>query len=888
MAVGETLLATFNRGVISPKVLARVDLNRTRLSAETQTNWMPLSLGAMSIRPGLKYTTSTRSDAKAQYIPFVYARDDTALIEITASSLRVLVDEAPVSRMAVSTAISNGTFDSDLTDWTDADEAAAASTWLTGGYMKLVGARFNSAIRRQQVTVAGPDQGVRHALRIVIARGPVILRVGSTSGDDDYITETTLGTGTHSLAFTPTGNFWVEFANRNQRSALVDSVAVEGEGDMVLPVPYALADLPLLRWDQSNDVVFLACEDHQQRRIERRASDSWSIILYEPIDGPFRVQNTGSVQISASALNGDVTLTATGPLFRSGHVGALFRVRSAGQRVELSANGENQFSNPIRVTGVGNSRRFFWEITGTWSGTITIQQSLAEPGAWNDYRTISANESEDHTDEQDNQIIYYRIGIKSGDYVSGTADLVLRFPGGSIVGVVRINSVASKTSAVAGVIEDLGNTDATQVWNEGSWSDYRGWPSAVAFYEGRLGWFGKAGVWQSISDTVDAFNPDTTGDSGPINRTIRYGSADSVCWAQAAQRLLIGTVGAELSIRSTSFDEPLTPNNFNIKPASTQGALRTVPAVLMDGSVAFVQSGGVRVYELRLAGSGGLDYTPIDLTTLAPEITGDGIVAMAVQRQPETRIHCVRDDGKVAVAIIDRAEDVLAWVLLETDGVVEGVVRLPGEIEDQVYYVVRRTINGQTKRYLERLARQSDCVPGDVVHLLDSHRIFTGADTSNLGGLLHLEGEEVTVWADGAHRGSYTVSGGQITVVDGNCDPLTVQNACVGLPYTASYKSAKLGTLFDRKRVTALGLMARDLHHDAVRYGDGEGDLFPLPRIEQGKPVGSNKSWTSYQEDKLPVNPGWSVDSTVRLEAQSPYPATILALVPTVEGNARA
>jgi hypothetical protein len=698
MTTQSLVLMTFNRGVVSPLALGRVDLQRTRMSAETQTNWMPRSLGAMSLRPGLQYLGSTRNNLKTQYIPFVFAVSDTALVEVTDGTLRVLVGDAAVSRVAVATAVTNGTFNSDLSGWSDADESGAVSDWASGGYMSLAGTRFNAAIRRQTLSVSGGDQGKEHALRIVVQRGPVLLRLGSTSGGDEYIAETTLGSGTHSLAFTPTtGSVFIQFANRNQRSALIDSVAIEGAGEMTLPAPWAEAVLPLLRWDQSNDVIFIACEGHQQRRIERRATRSWSIVKYEPVDGPFRLENSTSIRLTPSALNGDISVTASGPLFRQGHVGTLFRLRSIGQRVQFNASGQNQFSSAIRVTGVGGSRRFYWEVTGTWSGTVTIQRSIGEPGTWVDHRSITSNTSDDENDDLDNQIIYYRIGIKTGDYTSGTANLVLRFGGGSIVGVMRINSVSSQTAATAGVIQDLGGTEGSEIWSEGSWSDYRGWPSAVAFYEGRLGWFGKSGVWQSISDTVDAFNPDTIGDSGPINRTIRYGSADSVAWAQAAQRLLVGTVSAELSIRSTSFDEPLTPTNYNVKPASTQGALRTVPAVLMDGSVVFVQAGGVRVYELRLANSGGFDYTPIDLTTLAPEIGKPGIVAMAIQRQPDTRIHCVRADGKVAIAVIDRNEDVLAWVLVETDGFVESAMRLPGLVEDRVYYVVRRVINGSTR-----------------------------------------------------------------------------------------------------------------------------------------------------------------------------------------------
>ena len=109
------------------------------------------------------------------------------------------------------------------------------------------------------------------------------------------------------------------------------------------------------------------------------------------------------------------------------------------------------------------------------------------------------------------------------------------------------------------------------------------------------------------------------------------------------------------------------------------------------------------------------------------------------------------------VAVMDRSEEVLAWVLFETDGAVEGVVRLPGPVEDRLYYVVRRVIDGQTRRYLERWALESECAPGDVVRLGDSHKIYENVGSATLTELSHLNGKSVVVWADGAARGSFTV-----------------------------------------------------------------------------------------------------------------------------------
>lgn len=396
----------FNRGIMSPLAAARIDLQRQGLSAETQTNWMPRALGSMMLRPGWEYLGSTASDAVARLIPFVYAADDTALIEVSGSSVRFWIDDAVITRAAVATAVTNGTFDTDLTGWTDGDEAGATSQWATGGYMALAGTGTAAAIQTQAVTVNGSDVNVEHALRITVLRGPVTLRLGSTDGGDEYISETNLGAGTHSLAFTPTGTFYIRFQTRTKYSVVVESCEIESSGAVSLPSPWAEADLDMLRWDASADVTYVACYGYQPRKIERRAARSWSIVKYEPEDGPFRILNTSPTTITASVLSGDGTLTASAPYFRSTHVGALFRHESSGQTVTATITAQNSFTNEIRVSGVGGQRSFTVQISGTFTATVVLQYSLGSPGTWVDDATSwTAAATVVHTDTFDNQVV---------------------------------------------------------------------------------------------------------------------------------------------------------------------------------------------------------------------------------------------------------------------------------------------------------------------------------------------------------------------------------------------------------------------------------------------------------------------------------------------------
>src|SRR5262249_9003935 len=157
--------------------------------------------------------------------------------EATDSSLRIRLNEQVMRRPLVATTIVNGDFTSNLDGWTNADEAGAVSA-QADGCLSLKGTRFNAARRRQQVTVSGADQDQEHGLRIVIARGRVSVRVGSSAGADDYVEETTLRRGVHSIALKPADDFWIEFANREQPASLVDSVAIEPDGPVDLATPW--------------------------------------------------------------------------------------------------------------------------------------------------------------------------------------------------------------------------------------------------------------------------------------------------------------------------------------------------------------------------------------------------------------------------------------------------------------------------------------------------------------------------------------------------------------------------------------------------------------------------------------------------------------------------
>jgi hypothetical protein len=421
----------------------------------------------------------------------------------------------------------------------------------------------------------------------------------------------------------------------------------------------------------------------------------------------------------------------------------------------------------------------------------------------------------------------------------------------------------------------------------------------LEFFDGRLCWAGKDKFDASKSDAYDDYGEDE-GDAAPIARTIGGQSTDTINWMLGTQQLLLGGEAAEYSARSTGLEEPITPSNFNIKVSSGQGSAR-LAALKVDQTGVFTQRGGHRVYELAL-GEGGV-HNSSHLSALVPEIGAPGIVKMVVQRQPDTRLHCLRSDGTVAVLVFDKVEKVLCWLNVSSagaSGLVKDAVVLPGgqaTQEDQVYYTVERTVNGATVRYRERFSLQAECLGGTLCRLADSSVTYSGAATSALLDIApHLVGQEVVVWADGKDLSPDDAAGVQRTYTVGISGTVTldtgvlVENAVVGLPYNARWKSAKLARSTDqgsgltqKKQVPYLGLVLADTHAKGLRFGPNFDVLEPLPEVVRGAILPPNTMFASYDDEALQFPGEWDTDSRICLEARAPRPCTVLAAVAEVE-----
>jgi hypothetical protein len=903
-----------NGGEVSRLALMRVDLEKMRLAADTMVNWLPLTQGPMTLRPGSKYLGMTYGNKAAKLLEFVYSASDTALIELTDQNMRIWASDALVSRDSVTSTVQ------DYSSWTLTASTGATVT-QAGGVLTIKDVTDGSISKAYGTINCTGNLNLKHGLRFTVNQGGNLLfKMGTTVGGDDIIQSTALPTGTYSFGFVPAvATIYVQFESRDARSYTIAQPTIESSGAVVIPTPWTAADLPKVKYDQSSDIIFIAADGYWPRMIQRRSGNSWAVVRYEPDDGPFpSAQGDKTYKFTPSVLRGDGTLTCNKDFFTSKLVGSTMRLFHQGATATKPLNVATTATESIRVSGVSNwlpvtyvvvnnvpvqqggyfqsyDRRFSFSISGTWSGTVVLQRTFDPEGLadWVDVASYTSNTSTTYQDREDNTIIFYRLFMRS--YTSGTAVCSLTYTGSGGSGICRIVSLeVSNPTTVANiqVLNDFSNTTQTDDWRLQEWNGSDGYPSSVALHEGRLWWSGGSKVWGSVSDNYASFDFEAKGDAAPISRTIGKGPIQTTNFLLSLSRLAIGTDYGVVTARSSSFDEPLTPTKFNLRFTNTQGTYNNVRAMQLDQRGIFVQRSNRRIYMMEFTNQ-SFDFKTIDLTRLNVDIGIPGFCDFSIQRQIDTRMFFVRNDGQIACLIFDADDEVYAWYRLTTGGndKYENVAVLPGCLEDGVYTVVNRTVNGATARYVEKFARLDEAQDTTTPLLADSYVTYSGTSTATITGLSHLNGRTVCAWGGGKDLGTYVVSGGAITLSE------AVTSAVVGLPYTAQFISAKLayaavgGTAVNKvKRVSGLGFVLDRTHYQGVRYGQydtysGTYTADNLPLVEEGVATDANTIWQRYDQQTFELNGEWSADSRIYLEAASPRPATVLGFTTEMRTN---
>ncbi len=419
------------------------------------------------------------------------------------------------------------------------------------------------------------------------------------------------------------------------------------------------------------------------------------------------------------------------------------------------------------------------------------------------------------------------------------------------------------------------------------WSAASGYPSNVALYEQRSVYAGTSErpqtIWFSATGNLDDMTSGTDADDA-MELTLDDNSV--IRWMMAARFLNLGTGEAEWIVSSGATDEAITPTQRKARRVSRHGS-SSVAAVAVANAILFVQRTGLKLRELIY------DYVqdsfgdPEDLTIFADHVLATGIKSYAFQKEPDSILWCVLNDGTLAAFTYNKAQEITAWHLHKTGtdeatGLFEDVEVIPVSTHDQVWFIVRRWIDGDIKRYIEYYAPdfgtdQSQC------WFVDSGLKYEGSGASTVSGLDHLEGATVSILADGAPEPDSTVASGAITRT-------TLSSVViVGLPFKSILEPMDLETKEEGgssqgKRKKIHNIMVRFYKTLGANVGSKEGTLDTIPFRTPSDPMDSAPPL--FTGDKIvPFPGGWDKHGYIRITQEQPLPLTVLAIEPLVSTN---
>lgn len=628
---------------------------------------------------------------------------------------------------------------------------------------------------------------------IVVPQGPAVRRPGTV-----YVAAADPNSAVRLLPFRYSSEdvYVLEIRPGRMRVFRQGGLVLSGDAPYELEIPFDADEIPRLQsWQSGNDCYLVSGGSDWPQKLTRVDHNDWSITDADITDGPFLEENLTAVTIAASATTGtDVNLVASANLWQAGHVGSYWRLRDLVgiQTRSATVNEEEEGTTSLTCQSGGH---FQWSVSGSFVGTIDLQISYDQGQTWTAYTTMTSSNIATTTDEvYDNdtgQDVLVRAWCTS--YTSGAASVRVWIHAYMHTGVVKITAVTDPNHAVADVVRTLASTDPTVRWSEGAWSPVRGFPRAIAAYGDRLVLASTEHqpltIWFSASGDYERFDSGTGADDDAFAYTLGRAEQDPILWlcSQRQRGLVIGTTGGIFDVQPYDAAAGIRPSNPPVVGNTLAVACAPVTPVLADNVLMVLQRQGRKVREVLYSYEADSLVAP-DLTLFAEHLTAGGIVAWAWTNQPYPVLWAARADGTLVAMTYDRNYQIVAWSehRLGGSGQVESLCVVPGSGQDDVWMCVRRVSSGQTLRYIERL---SDWDVGSATAdqmFLDCALTYRGTAATTISGLDHLDGQTVSVLADGQPLAAVHVTSGAITL------PYAAQTVHVGLPYTSTLTTVRL------------------------------------------------------------------------------------------------
>lgn len=440
---------------------------------------------------------------------------------------------------------------------------------------------------------------------------------------------------------------------------------------------------------------------------------------------------------------------------------------------------------------------------------------------------------------------------------------------------------------------------STYKWQLGILGEGGKYPHVAFYFKDRLGLgidtkegmnicFSKTGDYENFSEQ----------DYGEILNDSAFSMTilTSLCklsFVKEGEVLYVGTQGQILQVRPMSSGEVFGPKNVAYDIIAPVGAQMMNP-INLGGSMLFAGLKGKDIYDLGYSADTET-YDPTEVSLLAKEHLTQGIVAWAMQYEPNRVVWCLRKDGKLLGLTYNKSQMVQAFHLHETDGkyVSLAVIPSPDGQTDELWAVVKRG-----EEYFVEYFR--DGLPVDIpagmnaeekaefdrkyAFYVDCGKQFTFEEpVSKLEGLSWLGGKDVSVLADGKEFVGHV-----------NADNLTLDLeepasvVAVGLPYKSVLEPMPIVSTANASAVTRVNqVVVRILNSCGFWYGDGEVKDY-YGAINEGNTIKTGDvilNWNGNQSvpdtnDSAIVN---TTGARMVFETESPLPLTILGLFPQIE-----
>lgn len=656
-----------------------------------------------------------------------------------------------------------------------------------------------------------------------------------------------------------------------------------------------------------NDVVYLVHPNVPVQKLTRVTDTNWTLSFITWTYPALLDENVTATTLQVAATTGSgIAITASAATFTNLNAGSYYEIRhlrpSAKVELDISITGGTATSSNLKVKGG-------WTMVTTerWYGKLDIERSTDGGTVWTKVRTFASASDFNANDSglEETDVLLRMVYAATGDpyatppwvgtppttYVKARA--VMAVGDVYIAGLGILATYISPTSGTFNILKPLESTAATSVWSESAWSDRRGYPRTLGFFEQRMLFAGTSQkpntIWGSVTADFENFQ---FGDTDDMAFAYQFAATEQnpIQWLAPQTYINAGTSGGEFAVRSGNTDEPLTPSNVVVRGQSNYGS-EFLAAIQIDSSIIFLQRQGKRIREVRERSQyvNTQENIGADLTLMAEHIMSAGIVQMDFARLPDPALFAVMGNGRLAVMTYNRDQNINAWSQYSTAGNFKSVACVYGTSSDVVYVIVERTIGGVTVQYVEVFTAPDQGLVAQNVYM-DSAVAYDGVPTTTITGLSHLEGEMVAVLADGAVVGNaitgesvLTVTGGQITL------PIASSTVRVGLPYIGVLKPMKLdlqmanGTSQGRKRrITELTIRFKDTLGGWV--GNGNNQLPQFGQFAQEIPFRSTENGMDSAPPlftgDIPVD--WAIgpdgSGDIWISQQQPLPMTVLGL----------